>query len=247
MSAEEMQKDPCALLPWDTDFFGFRVARVAADTLTPALCGQIDAWCGQNQIDCLYFIGRSDDPETTQLAERNQYHLVDIRVMMERDIQRSENPSAIVTRAATPADLPVMREIAATSFRSARFHQDPRIPREKADALYVRWIEADLGGRADVVLVTGDGDQLRGYLSCYSHRDGDTASGGFGIMGVHPKYRGLGVARGLVDAALNWFAERGTTRVSFPTQARNITTQRVFQRAGFLTYDVRLVYHKWFT
>ena len=68
---------PCQLLEWDTSFFGFRVARVNSEILTPKLAREIDQYCIENSIGCLYFLARSDDPDTTLLAEDAGFNLVD--------------------------------------------------------------------------------------------------------------------------------------------------------------------------
>ena len=75
---------PCELLPWDTEFFGCRIARVCGDTLRPDQVLQIDDWCRSNQARGLYFLARADDPETVQSAEQHGFGLVDIRVTFER-------------------------------------------------------------------------------------------------------------------------------------------------------------------
>ena len=75
-----MDVDPCEILAWDTEFFGFRIARARGDTLTLAQVNHIDVWCERNGVRCLYFLSRSDDPGTTQLAEANRLRLVDIRI-----------------------------------------------------------------------------------------------------------------------------------------------------------------------
>ena len=41
---------PCELLPWDTEFFRCRIARVCGDTLKPEQAVQIDEWSRSNRI-----------------------------------------------------------------------------------------------------------------------------------------------------------------------------------------------------
>jgi hypothetical protein len=44
MKANADSADPCTLLPWDTQFWGFPVARLAAATLTTATAEEAVAW-----------------------------------------------------------------------------------------------------------------------------------------------------------------------------------------------------------
>src|SRR3990172_5714200 len=109
---------PCELLEWDTDFFGFRVARVRGETLTPERARPIDAWCRQAGVRCLYFLSRADDPDTTRLAEDHHFRLVDMRVTFARSVangsqlpgDRPDNHALV--RPAQPNDLRVLQDIA---------------------------------------------------------------------------------------------------------------------------------------
>ena len=64
---------PCDVLEWDSDFWKLRVARVRGEDLTPELARQIDGWCRQHAVFCLYFLARSDDVETVRLADDGGY------------------------------------------------------------------------------------------------------------------------------------------------------------------------------
>ena len=61
--------EPCELLPWDTQFFGVSIARVRGNVLTSTMADSIERWCGDHEIQCLYFLARSDDAMTVKLAE----------------------------------------------------------------------------------------------------------------------------------------------------------------------------------
>jgi len=51
----------------------------------------------------------------------------------------------------------------------------------------------------------------------------------------------------LVRGAVAWCADAGLARSMLYTQARNVASQRLFQRLGFRTAAVDLWFHKWFT
>src|SRR5205823_4732394 len=107
--------------------------------------------------------------------------------------------------------------------------------RSRVDNLYALWIEKSCHGYADAVLVF-DADGVNGYITC--RLDPLTTRGSIGLVGVRATARGRGVARHLISAALDWFAQRGVSSVSVITQARNRAAQRAYQRAGFLIDDV---------
>ena len=75
--------DPCTILEWDSAFWGVRVAKVQGDSLTEERVCDIATWCNGNDIRCLYFLARPDDPTTTRVAEESHFRFVDLRMTLE--------------------------------------------------------------------------------------------------------------------------------------------------------------------
>ena len=51
---------PCHLLPWDSEFFGFRIARAKDALLTARSLQDILEWSVREQIRCLYLLASSN-------------------------------------------------------------------------------------------------------------------------------------------------------------------------------------------
>ncbi len=236
----------CELLPWDSEFFGFPIARTRLPILDVATAPAIDAWCAQNNITLLYHLSMSDLPEHTNLAHAASFTLVDIRLTFVRPLTEADQtpPLSNVVRPATPADLPQLESITREGFHHTRFYADQNIPRDKCQALYETWIRQSVAGRSDAVFVHDLEGQVSGYITCDIDERRDIGS--IGLMGVDPSRQRTGVGSALVHQALFWFASRGLASAAVVTQSRNIPAQRLYQRHGFLTSDVQLYYHKWY-
>lgn len=232
----------CALLEWDSAFFGRRIARVNGHTLTPALLAQVDAFCHAEHIDGLYFLASASDDETTRLAERAGFALVDIRLTLDRPLQAQAMPPE--AHPASMADLPALQAIARGSFADSRFYHDPMIERAQADRLYETWIARSLEGYADVVLITRDARGPSGFITC---KRLDALSGDIGLVAVRQDCAGAGLGGVLTQAALAWFSAQGLQRAQVVTQGRNIAAQRLYQKWGFRTGAIALWYHRWGT
>ena len=237
---------PCRLLSWDSEFFGFPVAAIQRRRLSPPLAAEVIAWCCRHRVRCAYFWCDGDDPQTLRTAAAHDFDLVDVRITLEK--QLSGHAAMLVgsaaaqssLRPAKPEDLPALAAIARSSYRDSRFHFDGRFPREKCDMLYARWIEDCCRQQPDGVIVAEAGGQPVGYVTC------DAAAGRIGLLGVEASARCAGLGQRLVEAALRWFAERGTAQVVAATPVRNLAAQRLYQECGFLTTSVELIYHRWF-
>ena len=219
------------------------MGRVNGDTLDASRADVVDAWASANGVRCLYLLARADDFETTRLAEEHGFRLVDVRVTLARegDAPPADDPPV---RPSRPSDVPALERIAGCVHRDTRFYHDPDFPRDGCDELYRIWIAKSCRGYADVVLVAEAGGEPAGYMAC--HRTDDPAVGQIGLVGVDAAAQGRGLGAALVRGALAWFAENGMAMVTVVTQGRNCAAQRLYQRAGFVTRDVQLWFHKWY-
>jgi dTDP-4-amino-4,6-dideoxy-D-galactose acyltransferase len=241
----------CAILDWDTQFFGFRIARVNGHTLTPEIIQDLDGFCLQNQVQCLYFLSTIHEPTTTFLAEKNGFKWVDIRLTFEKMISgnsdlRTDDVSnkSFTIRLARKKDIAALVEISRNSYIDSRFYFDTNFPRPRAEALYQTWIKVSCEGWAQAVLVA-ELDQIPiGYITC--HIDQEQKTGNIGLVGVSSQTQGHGIGKTLVFSALDWFSAQRMEKVSVVTQGRNLPAQRLYQRCGFITQKVHLWYHKWY-
>jgi dTDP-4-amino-4,6-dideoxy-D-galactose acyltransferase len=237
--------DVCAHLTWDTDFFGFPVARVRAGALNPALVGQIDEWCSAHQTKLLYYLADDDPPSWASAAEAG-FRLVDLRVELVLDRTWPRLPPSLPNvdlREAVPDDLEALLPIAATVHTDSRFFTDERISRDKAHEMFAFWLRRSVERAiADVVFVADVDGRAVAYLSAKCAN----GVGNIGLVGVGEAARGRGVGLSLVQRAIEWFSAQGANEVTVVTQGRNIMAQRVYQRCGFLTRSTRLWFHRWY-
>ena len=236
--------DPCRLLPWDTQFFGFPVAQVSEPLLTPQRCEQIDRQCRAQGVRCVYFRA-TPDPTTTALAEQNGFRLVDVRTTLDRKLDPDFRARTIASRVrrVTEADLPALEELAALSHRNTRFFYDGRFAVERCEELYRTWIRNDVRRAEGNVVVAESGGQIAGYSTSPPP---DRGHGLISLMAVATAFRHRGIGDDLVNASLSWLKERGSTSVGVTTQGWNVAAQRLYQRCGFRTSIVDLYFHKWF-
>ncbi len=239
----------CEFLPWDTDFFGYRIGRVNGHNLTADSAGRILRWAEDQSIDCLYFLASIDDPETARLAQVHGFQLVDVRVTFELDLRKTEPhavpaPSGVRIRGACADDVSELEAIARGSYDVSRFHFDTRFPKDKSDSLYETWIRRSCDDYADQVLVAEVEERPVGYVTLHLL---EQAKGQIGLIGVGERARGKGVAKSLVYASMDWLRSRNIVLEHVVTQGRNIAAQRLYQGCGFQTASVQLWYHKWLT
>jgi dTDP-4-amino-4,6-dideoxy-D-galactose acyltransferase len=217
------------VLPWDSEFFGFRIGRLRAESLTPALASDAKRWCRANDVSCLYFLGAgepTDDPEG--------FRMVDERVTFRWDAQLVEGTSESV-RAFEPADLEQLETIARCSHRDTRFYHDPEFARERCDDLYATWIRRSCQGWADAVMVAIDQGRPAGYLTCTGNS--------IGLVAVAEGTRGRGLGKQLVTAAQRYLYASGAAYAEVVTQGRNQAALKLYSGRGFQVVNTKYWYH----
>ncbi|HMK24096.1 MAG TPA: GNAT family N-acetyltransferase [Terriglobales bacterium] len=233
----------CSYLEWDSGFFDRRIGRLNAPRLDDAIVAEALQWCGENRIDCLYFLADPDHAETCRLAESNRFQLVDVRLTYERDVeQTAAREGGNIVRFAREDDLQTLRAIARVSHYDSRFYFDSHFGRAKCDLFYETWIENSFRGFAQAVLVAeGDGAPAA-YLTCH-YKDRESQ---IGLVGVSRDHQGRGLGSALVSSFLAWSQQQGASRARVVTQGRNVGAQRLYERTGFLLSAQQLWYHRWF-
>lgn len=240
----------CEILEWDSEFFGYRIARVLESLLTPERASAIDDWSREHGVECLYFLADFHDRETVRAAEGAGFAFVDARLTLERKSLGKDStadpriPDGVLIRPARPEDIADLAPIAGAIHSDTRFFWDLHFARERCEALYRLWFKKSCEGLAERVFVAEIDKRPMGYVTCQL---GATESvGSIGLLGLSPEAQGRGIAPALVGTAVHWFDDRGVESVSVVTQARNMGAQRVYQRCGFLSREMQLWYHKWF-
>ena len=148
-----MNAEPCELLPWDTEYFGFPIARVTATTLTPPRWCEVEQWCAARGVRCLYCFLQPDF-RSARIVETAGGNLVNVRMNYERR-EPARLPAPVASnnrvRVVGDGDMPALERIAATSHRG-RFHHDERQGKASGSGCFHRRRVAGQHARtADVV------------------------------------------------------------------------------------------------
>jgi ribosomal protein S18 acetylase RimI-like enzyme len=242
----------CEELPWDSSFFGVRIARALPSHLDAFACDVMLEWCRRHAVDCLYFLARPDDATTIHLLSEANFQLVGVRVTLARHASAAAGDIRGRVRRAVEGDIPILRAIASSAHRDTRFHADGGFDAARCDELYATWIEKSVRGYADHVLVAERDEAPVGYLTLHIANPDAAADTALGrtarieLFAVHQDYRKQGVGRDLLRSATHVLTTEGVTETSVVTAGRNIAALSLYKGEGFETTDVALWYHRWF-
>ena len=202
-----------------------------------AICRRVEPYLKRPNIfvDAQVEASRMADARACESAG---FRLSDTRVQMR--LQGAPDfcgTTSVRLRCARPEDRDAVAALARRSFRSSRFHQDPFIPTERADALKAAWASNYfIGQRGDGMVVAEAEGRMIGFL-LYLLRDRTCV---IDLVAVDAGYRAQGVGTGLVSFVSH---QAGMSALVVGTQAGNSASLRFYQRLGFHVDSICHIFH----
>lgn len=215
-------------LPWDSEFFGARIARATIGGVSVAEATEA---ARREGVDCLYLVVPDAALAYVTEAVLAGAVLVDLRSELAGAVDSVADPAV---RAATAHDLPVLERMAEQLAESSRFRADGRFSAEAVAEMYRIWVRRCL----DEGVVVVPEDEPTAFVGAR----GKAEEAALELVYVAAKARGTGVAQRLVAAGAH---ELGATRARVATQAGNVAAQRLYQSLGFRTRSVEAMLHLW--
>lgn len=231
------------LLEYDTQLFGMKTAKITH--VETDVVDELVQELKKQGVEYATHRIESTRMDTISKLESAGFVLVDGFVELEQNPETfKDTPINPSIRAATAADIPALRSLAASSFVYNRFYNDPLITKEQADTLFADWIENSVAKiAADEVFVYENEGDIVGFVTI-------KYAGEIPLIAVSKNMQGQGIAKKLISHALHTFVIRNpqpVTRNSQPetrnsklstvtidTQLQNIPALRAYIRCGFL-------------
>ena len=248
------------LLPWDTDFLGFGVARLVAQALdTQMLSVQMNTARRAN-IRLLYLVADPADTRSNASARQAGAWLADRKVTFGMAV-----PAAAAGWPMSPAVLPTrtwsapLKSLALQSGEYSRFRRDPRLSPDVFPRLYGQWLRNSLvGKKAREVYVYSDLILNETTLGTAPHNIAGSVlplgmltlglkagRADIGLLAVAATARRRGVGSALVQAAQQRAAACNIFEIQVVTQLDNLLACRFYQYCGFVEWYCEHVYHLW--
>ena len=177
---------------------------------------------------------------------RAGFAVVEVNVTFSRQpepVEHRPNPDVIV-KDVEPREHEVVLKIAESSFVYSRFHLDPQIENDSANAVKREWVRNYiLGHRGERLLVANYREEPVGFLAVLSTRD-DTGNRVriIDLIAVAKSYQGTGIGRSLVNYFVNDSAE-DYSAVKVGTQVANIPSMSFYEKCGFHISETTYVLH----
>lgn len=233
------------LLPWDSEWLGFPVARLVTGTAGATLdIATTVVQCRAAGIRLLYLLVDPADSATSAAAQAVGAWLVDVRQTYWLPLAGAASPVPLppgiaLTRATVLT--PSLEELAWQSGEHSRFLRDARIGDQAFRVLYTRWLCQALAEGVVWVAAT-ESEETAGVLAFEA---GDHGTASIALLAVAPTARRRRIGQYLVQTAALEARHRGCTELRVVTQGTNHPARQLYEQCGFGLLRTEYCYHLW--
>ncbi len=239
---------PFVELTWDSDHFGFPVAKIVTE-LDDSSLNETLANARAAGIRLVYYLSSEDHPVPPAFLREFSGLLVDRRVTYGKAGLDEADP--LLASSWSIGEFPrvpptkELLELAVAAGASSRFAVDSRISRSKSVELYESWMrQSSLGEMADCVLGAFEAGPFSPCLGMITLAFAEDEAR-IGLIAVQAKARGKGIGLALMHAAHRKMVEGGICRAVVFTQLANVPACRLYERCGYRVWNLQNYYHFW--
>lgn len=222
-------------LKWDSDFFGYSVARLNLEDSDESVCVP-------NNYKLIYVFANS----TIDALKDN---LVDKKATYIRDLANTHtsvefNPNIkVVSFNKDKHNFDQLLQLTLESGEYSRFAIDKNFVNNEYRKLYTKWIENSINKiNAIEVLLAIEGESILGFVTL-TKKDEKLAD--LGLLAVASAARGKKVATTLIHSAMKIAENKNFERLQVVTQLDNIPAVKLYQSIGFKLKELNYIYHIW--
>ncbi len=225
-------------LPWDSDFFGYRIGQAEVQDAAGAQAALRTA--KDMDLQCLYLFSEKPlEPAPGFLAE--------IRHCYAKAVPPGhtscQNPPEIHLGLVEDRDLPIIKRIAQGFVLHSRFNRDKKFA-DKCPRYYEIYVQKEFENRLSkdhCFWVVRQQDRAIGFVTWSRESD----CGRIVLIAVDQDAQRMGVATALLHMAEDWSIQEGARSLTVRTQQGNAASCRLYEKFGFELAKRQWIYHCW--
>lgn len=233
-------------LEWDSQFFGFPVAKVIGhEDVTIVYLSNALKEAEDNKISCLYVEVPMENDGIIDFCGEAGFKLVDIKTTLSKTANKnllSLEVGMCLTSERKPEYFAGIVAIAEAISCKSRFAFDKGFGAIPAKKLYTEWVRKSFyENYCDELFISLISGKPVGFISLKIKENRLNIE----LLGVSSEYAGRGVGTTLIEMADNWCLSKKMEKLCVVTQGNNLAALRLYQKCGFRTSKVKLFFHKW--
>lgn len=231
------------ILEWDSEVFGFNVAKIMPDSLGSTELEEILNDLKKKNVSLVYWSFHVHEKRSRKAAEdmggfltgQKITYISHLENMPEISLDSQYQPEEY---SETIPDGDLINLILQGAVYS-RFYVDPRISKKQYENLHKLWIANSV--RNSTIFVFRKNNRIIGFVSL-NEKDN---RGNIDFIVVDKLFRGQGIGKCLLSHAHKWLILNGYDIVQAVTQKENIVSCKLYEKYGYHPEKTENFYHFW--
>jgi L-amino acid N-acyltransferase YncA len=249
------------LSDWDTHHFGINTSlidfvvveeteREKKAAITERLLIKYQRWCEANKIRFVVVKIPALDLPVIHAFEKNGFRFMENWIYNKYELRHLDRQSKqpLELRLIKPAELDQMISFSKGAFVTHRFHADSHIPKERAEALYEKWIQTAFRDPKQRILVHEKDGKPAAFMIYYPS---DLRSyfhlrfAQWKMALLDPSLKGRGLGTNFFLSLLHYHLKEGLDVVDSGLSSNNLTSLNLHNKLNFKIFCNLVTFHKW--
>ncbi len=232
-------------LPWDSDFFGKRIASVSVDLFEKEtdIIAEITSY--KSLYDLVYINTPGNYYFSDEILSNQNILFMDSKIIYQ-SVFENANPD-LDKQISVYSSKKVNPDLLSLSLQSgaySRYKKDKNFKKGDFEKLYTAWIENSINGSiADTVLVYKTEGKIAGMVSISTNKISEVAQ--IGLIAVDQSIQNKGIGSKLVDAVKTYAARQSIKTIEVATQLDNKRACAFYEKCYFSVKIMTNIYHYW--
>lgn len=229
-------------LEWDTNYFGVSSARVNLSGIVDENDQkEIIAFC--KGYDFVTILNPNNIKENNHwIGNKTNAFLADMNIQFSKYlIEMPDYYDDKIYIANCLSKNEQIINIAKKSFNYSRFFNDPSLPREKANKIYLHWTECAFNQEDKYFVVSEEDGKIAGYLLFSLTKESSIIE----LIAVDKRSQGQNVGKSLICSMESFVLNKGINKIKVGTQVNNISANLFYSNLGFKYAGCMSMYHLW--
>ena len=231
-------------LDWDTKYFGVKCAKVILkDSISKVDQEKILNFC--KKFDFITIINLDNNKENNiWICKKTNAFLTDMNVQFIKHINKQiymsdELVNVYNSLPRTESILSISRK----AFLYSRFFNDPYLPKDEAQNIYVHWTYCAFNKPDKYFVIAEKNNRVAGYLLFSINMEQRLTT--IELIAVDKVFRGQNIGKRLINKLESFTYKNGIKLIKVGTQVDNVSAVRFYNACGFKYLSCNSVYHYW--